>query len=91
MAPRWPPCAAANEPSAGEAGVHRSGAHGSGALKAPARPALALLWLALLLAAGAAAALDPHLARQQVELVVEHDHPCQLELVEAHRLADRAP
>ncbi len=52
MAPRWPPCAAANERSAGESGVHRSGAHGSGALKAPARLALALLWLALLLAAG---------------------------------------
>jgi len=52
MAPRWRPCAAANDRGADEGSVHGSGAHGSGALKAPLRLALALLWLAALLAAG---------------------------------------
>ena len=43
------------------------------------------------MAGDAAAGLHPHLAGNKVELVVEHDDVGKIELVEAHRLADRAP
>ena len=41
-------------------------------------------------AGDAAAGLHPHLARRQFELVVEHDDVGQRQLVEMHRLGDRA-
>ena len=46
--------------------------------------------LQALVAGGAAAGLHPELSGRQVELVVDHDHVAGRELVEAHRLRDRA-
>ena len=63
---------------------------------ADAHPAVVLAHVAVdrantVVASGAAANLDPHFARSQIEFIVEYGEVGRRELVEAHRLADRLP